>query len=393
MKDGFVNNISKSNSYKTLSDTYKVPSELCHPNYPHITFKITSLSEYLEVINVIKSTSSKNESDLIFRGMTDYSWELLPSIARQTLVHEPTEHKMVNELMLLYPEEFSNISSNFDLLAKMQHYGLPTRLLDFTTNPLVALFFACIGSKNNTIGRVIGTNPVYQHFTDEYIESICGIWKAQDFNSCNIEKFTDNIASLVELMYCVKYPLIAKPQYSNERIKNQSAMFMVFQDEIWDFGAMKAYETYNELGPIGIASIRKEHRKIIELENLKEIYPIAHLPSHHPQNWFVTHKTLSAVCKCYEADKNTKVKGEFISQMFSKTSFPFRERFYIVPQIKKIEMEIMKSSFFSILIDPKDKKKILKELDLININERFLFPELEYTVKYIKDKYWTPFKG
>ena len=36
--------------------------------------------------------------------------------------------------------------------------------------------------------------------------------------------------------------------------------------------------------------------------------------------------------------------------------------------------------------------KILEELDTININERFIFPELEYTVKYIKEKYWSPYK-
>ena len=37
----------------------------------------------------------------------------------------------------------------FDVLAKLQHYGFPTRLLDATSNPLVALYFACAGKNES----------------------------------------------------------------------------------------------------------------------------------------------------------------------------------------------------------------------------------------------------
>lgn len=52
---------------------------------------------------------------------------------------------MIKEIVHTNPKEFE--LERFDLLAKLQHFGFPTRLLDVSTNPLVALYFACSDKK------------------------------------------------------------------------------------------------------------------------------------------------------------------------------------------------------------------------------------------------------
>lgn len=81
-----------------------------------------------------------------YRGHGNSAFKLQPSIFR-TAVNRENEHILLRELVAAHPEDFSADTSALELLVRMQHYSLPTRVLDVSLNPLVALYFACEPAK------------------------------------------------------------------------------------------------------------------------------------------------------------------------------------------------------------------------------------------------------
>lgn len=95
------------------------------------------------------------ETYVIYRGQ-EKDWSLLPSIGRDTSfsseeilkILRKEEDILIEYRRLSYPYLDSNLKYyDWDFLALAQHHRLPTRLLDWTGNPLIALFFACIKEK------------------------------------------------------------------------------------------------------------------------------------------------------------------------------------------------------------------------------------------------------
>lgn len=87
-----------------------------------------------------------------FRGQHDASWPIVAGIFRPTYKELlENEKRAVRDLISVHPREFAPDETMFDKLVRMQHFGLPTRLLDVSRNALVALYFATdpgpLGSK------------------------------------------------------------------------------------------------------------------------------------------------------------------------------------------------------------------------------------------------------
>lgn len=83
----------------------------------------------------------------VFRGYNKQD-ELLPSLIRDKVSYTDVESELLKDFER-YGSHYFHATTPIDFMSYAQHFGLPTRLLDFTYNPFIALSFALHGKKSN----------------------------------------------------------------------------------------------------------------------------------------------------------------------------------------------------------------------------------------------------
>ena len=129
-------------------------SQIELPNqYDDVPVVFSSVGELLNIIRKLNSRYTNSDEDILlyFRGEYQNDWKLRPSVMRNDGLIT-SEDRMLTDLISQRPEEFDGQNLAISQWVLAQHYGLNTRFLDITRNPLVALFHACekvISDRNN----------------------------------------------------------------------------------------------------------------------------------------------------------------------------------------------------------------------------------------------------
>lgn len=176
------------------------------------------------------------QRSFIFRGQSNEKWDLTTSIGRsgkyttgiQPLGFSAREREMIDEFSRkyqIYSSHQIEEGNSFEYLALMQHYGAPTRLLDFTKSIFIASYFATEDSNQNGAIWAINHFALLEKFKELRTLKV-GEYNSSIINRKVVEKLNSHI-SKYDTSSSPAFVLPAVPKTFSNRMSNQQGLFLV----------------------------------------------------------------------------------------------------------------------------------------------------------------------
>lgn len=235
-------------------------------------FRPTSWSELINLLYDIPETEfGRIRSDFVYRGVADKNWGLDTSLQRLGGIFEKLERPLLRNFKKYATPGSIPEGNQWIQITVAQHHGLPTRLLDWTTSPQVALHFATYELNHyDKDGAIwcIDVCAVRDLLPRDLRRILTDQW-AFVFSVEMLDKFSD-LDDIDRLKYYDPFVLFFEPPSLDARIVNQHAVLSVMPDAkmfLHDYLA-KHPEIYKKI--IVPAGLKWEVRDKLDQDNVCE---------------------------------------------------------------------------------------------------------------------------